>query len=158
MTTKLFVTLPALALIVALSGSAVADNGISQATLQDMGLAGIELMSDADAMAIRGLGYDLSTNTPEPPRSDNKPWSLAFGVSYAEVEENGHDWFGGEAATLDGFVALGKYMASGEHFSEAGITKVESNELRVKGHPATMEINTKSLRVYAGGFATASSL
>ncbi len=156
--TKLFVTLPALALVVALSGSAVADNGISQATLQDMGLAGIELMSDADAMAIRGLGYDLSTNTPEPPRSDNKPWSLAFGVSYAEVEEDGHGHLDGEAATLDGFVALGKYMASGEHFSEAGITKVESNELRVKGHPATMEINTKSLRVYAGGFATASSL
>ena len=155
--TKLFVTLPALALVVALSGSAVADNGISQATLQDMGLAGIELMSDADAMAIRGLGWHGNT-MPEPPTSVNKPWSLAFGVSYAEVEEDGHGHLDGEAATLDGFVALGTYMASGDHFSEAGITKVESNELRVKGHPATYNINTKSLHVYAGGYATASSL
>ena len=49
-------------------------------------------------------------------------------------------------------------MASGEHFSEAGIVKVEMHELQVKGQPATLNIKTKSLRVYAGGFATASSL
>lgn len=155
--TKLFVTLPALALVVALSGSAVADNGISQATLQDMGLAGIELMSDADAMAIRGLGYDGGHSMPEPSSSD-KPWTLAFGISYAAAEQDAHGGFDGEAGTLDGFLAEGKYMASGEHFSEAGITKVESHELQVKGLPATLEIKTKSLRVYSGGFATSSSL
>ena len=152
---KLFATLPALALVVALSGSAVADNGISQATLQDMGLAGIELMSDADAMAIRGMGFDIGNHMPEPTTSD-KPWSLAFGVSFATVE--GENYFEGEAGTLDGFISLGTYMASGEHFSEAGIVKVEMHELQVKGQPATLEIKTKSLRVYAGGFATASSL
>ena len=119
--TKLFVTLPALALVVALSGSAVADNGISQATLQDMGLAGIELMSDADAMAIRGLGYDGGHHMPEPPTGD-KPWTLAFGVSYAKVEDGRKA--PGSAGTLDGFVAEGKYMATGEHFSEAGRHKL----------------------------------
>jgi hypothetical protein len=153
--TKFFVTLPALALVVALSGSAVADNGISQATLQDMGLAGIELMSDADAMEIRGLGYNGGHNTPEPPTSD-KPWTLAFGVSYAHVGE-GH-YSQGSAGTLDGFIAEGKYKAAGEHFSEAGRTTIESHELQVGGLPATMSIQTKSLRVFAGGFASGSSL
>ena len=152
MTTKLFVTLPALALIVALSGSAVADNGISQATLQDMGLAGIELMSDADAMAIRGMGFEFGDRVPNPPLGD-KPWSLAFGISYATVE-SGHS----EAGTVDGFIAEGKFMAAGEHLSEAGFVKVGTHDLQVKGLPATLEIHTTSLRVYAGGFATASSL
>ncbi|MCH7750652.1 MAG: hypothetical protein IH898_00640 [Planctomycetes bacterium] len=152
MTTKLFVTLPALALIVALSGSAVADNGISQATLQDMGLAGIELMSDADAMAIRGMGFDGGNHMPKPPTSD-KPWSLAFGISFATVGVGN-----GSAGTIDGFIAEGKFMAAGEHLSEAGFVKVEAHDLQVKGLPATLEIHTTSLRVYAGGFATASSL
>ncbi len=152
MTTKLFVTLPALALIVALSGSAFADNGISQATLQDMGLADIELMSDADAMTIRGLGWDGGHDIPEPPTGD-KPWSLAFGISYATVGTGN-----ASAGTVDGFVAEGKFMAAGEHFSEAGLVRVGEHELQVKGLPATLEIHTTSVRVYAGGFATASSL
>ncbi len=152
---KLFVTLPALALVVALSGSAVADNGISQATLQDMGLAGIELMSDADAMEIRGLGFNGGGHMPEPTTSD-KPWTLAFGISYAKVKDGRHSQ--GSAGTLDGFVAEGKYMAAGEHFSEAGRVTIETHELQVKGLPATLEINTKSLRVFAGGFASGSSL
>ncbi len=152
MTTKLFVTLPALALIVALSGSAFADNGISQATLQDMGLAGIELMSDADAMAIRGMGFDGGGYIPKPPTSD-KPWSLAFGISYATVEKDR-----ASAGTVDLFVAEGKFMAAGEHLSEAGFVKVRTHDLQVKGLPATLEIHTTSVRVYAGGFATASSL
>ncbi len=158
MMTKLFVTLPALALVVALSGSAVADNGISQATLQDMGLAGIELMSDADAMAIRGMGFHGGFNMPESPNSENKPWSLAFGFSYAEVEQDHLGGLDGEAGTIDLFIAEGKFMASGEHFSEAAIVNVEMHELQVKGQPATLEIKTQSLRVFAGGFATASSL
>jgi hypothetical protein len=151
---KLFVSLPALALVVALSGSAVADNGISQTTLQDMGLAGIELMSDADAMEIRGLGYNGGGHQ-EPPTSD-KPWTLAFGISYAKVEDGRHAK--GSAGTLDGFVAEGKYLAAGEHFSEAGRVTIESHELQVGGAPVLLEINTKSLRVFAGGFASGSSL
>mgnify|MGYP007059505077 CR=1 FL=1 len=135
--TKLFVTLPALALVVALSSSAVADNGINEATLADMGLAGIELMDDSEAMQVRGLGYN--------------------GVSFAGVE-GGDEHSGAKAGTLDGFIAEGKFMASGEHYSEAGLTKVESHELQVKGQPATLEIKTKSIKVFAGGFATASSL
>lgn len=155
--TKLFVTLPALALVVALSSSAVADNGINEATLADMGLAGIELMDDSQAMEIRGLGYNGGGHKMPKPSKNEKPWSLAFGVSYASVEDGGWHQNAG-AGTVDGFVAEGKFMAAGEHYSEAGITKVESHELQVKGQPATLEIKTKSLKVFAGGFATASSL
>jgi hypothetical protein len=102
-------------------------------------------------MEIRGLGYQ----PPEPSTSD-KPWTLAFGVSYATV---GSDYHGSASAgTIDGFVAEGKYMAMGEHFSEAGITKVQSHELQVKGLPATLTIDIKSTRFFAGGFASGSSL
>jgi len=153
---KFIAIVPALALVVALSNSVVADNGIGEATLADMGLAGIEVMSDTEAMEVRGLGYDGGGYIPEPSGHD-KPWSMAFGVSFANVAggKKGHN---AEAGTLDGFAAEGKYMASGEHFSEAGKTITKSHELQVKGAPATLEIHTKSVRVYAGGFATASSL
>lgn len=155
--TKLFVTLPALALVALLSASAVADNSISQATLQDMGLAGIQVMSDADAMAIRGMGYNGGNHMPKPDKKAEKPWTLAFGVSYATVEK---DHYGDEAAagTLDGFIAEGKYMAMGEHGSEAGWSKTETKVLEVKGAPATLETTTKSFRVFSGGFASGQSL
>ncbi len=166
--TKIIATLPALALVFALSSSAFADNGlVSQSALQEMGLAGIEVMSDQDAMSIRGLGYDGGYGMPTPSDGHEKPWSLAFGVSYASVGgEGGHEGSysgnghggGAGAGTLDGFIAEGKFMASGEHFSEAGKVVTKSHELQVKGQPATLEIKTKSIRVFAGGFATASSL
>ena len=160
--TKLIATLPALALVVALSNSAVADNGISQNTLQDMGLAGIEVMSDSEALAIRGMGYTgpKLPKMPKPKDGHKKPWSLAFGVSFATVDSGeGKGKHGSASAgTLDGFLAVGKFMASGEHFSEAGKTVTKSHELQVKGQPATLEIHTKSIRVFAGGFATSSSL
>ena len=154
--TKLFVTLPALALVALLSTSAVADNGISQSTLSDMGLAGIQVMSDADALEIRGMGYNGGNHMPKPSKAE-KPWTLAFGVSYATVEK---DHYGDEAAagTLDGFIAEGKYMAMGEHGSEAGWSKTETKVLEVKGEPATLETHTKSFRIFSGGFATGSSL
>ena len=153
--TKIFAILPALALVVALSGSAVADNGISEATLADMGLAGVETMSDNEALSVRGMGYSGGGYLPQPHDGHEKPWSLAFGVSYATVEGKRGDT---GAGTLDGFMAEGKFMASGEHYSEAGLTVTKSHELQVKGEPATLEIRTKSIKVFAGGFATSSSL
>ncbi len=143
---KLSVTLPALALVVALSGSAMAENGaISTATLNEMGLAGIELMSDEAAMEIRGQGFLADHSA-----------SLAFGLSFASVDhENGAN---GSALTIDACLADGKYMAMGSHLSEAVITKSESHELWVKGVLAEKTVWTKSLKVAAGGMATASSL
>ncbi len=153
--TKIFATLPALALIVAMSGTAMAENGaVSETALQEMGLAGIEVMSDDAAMAIRGKGWHGGYPLPNPPVGSDKPWSLAYGASYANVGSGG----GTGAGTFDGFVAEGKYMASGEHLSEAGRTTVTSELLEVKGLPATLNVTTNSIRVFAGGFATSSSL
>ena len=148
--TKLFAIVPALALVVALSGSALAENGtVGTTTLQDMGLAGLEIMSDESAMEIRGKGYQGGNHQPHV----KKPWSAAYGSSFAGIA-----YEGAEAGTLDGFAAEGKYMAAGEHFSEAGKTVTESHLLEVKGLPAILEVNTTSVRVFAGGFSSASSL
>jgi len=148
--TKLFAVLPALALVVALSGSALAENGtVSVTALQEMGLAGLEEMSDESAMEIRGKGYSGGMHMPHA----EKPWSAAYGSSYANVGD-----FGTGAGTIDRFAAEGKYMAAGEHFSEAGKIVTTTKLLEVKGLPATLEVTTKSIRVFAGGFASSSSL
>ncbi len=142
----LSVTLPALALVVALSGSAMAENGaISTATLNEMGLAGIELMSDEAAMKIRGQGFLVDDSA-----------SLAFGLSFASVEYDND--LEGEGLTIDAFLADGKYMAMGEHLSKAVVTKTKIEELWVKGILAEMTVKIRSLSVVAGGMASASSL
>ena len=180
--TKLFVTLPALALVVALSGSALANNGaISNATLDEMGLSGIALMSDEQALAVRGLGWEGDHHFPELDRRHKKPWSMAFGISHAEVnndqnengnghggnghgtalnDHNGHD--GGflgsaSAGTLDGFLAVGRYSASGSHLSEAIITRTRTKVEDVPGVGKVTKTRIRSLGVASGGKASSMS-
>jgi len=142
----LSVTLPALALVVALSGSAMAENGaINSTTLNEMGLTGIELMSDEAAMEIRGQGFLKS-----------KSASLAFGLSLAFI--NYDNEINADGLTIDAFLADGKYMAMGEHLSKAVITKTKTKELWVKGILAEVKVKIRSLSVAAGGMASASSL
>lgn len=159
---KFFAVLPALALMVALSSNAIAENGsVNEQSLQAMGLGGIQIMSDEVAMTIRGKGFQGGGYHPPAPTGSEKPWTIAFGVSYAHVGNVGFDGWevsGTGAGSVDGFVAEGKYMAAGEHFSEAGKSYTKTTELQVKGAPATLEIKTRSIRVFAGGFATSSSL
>ena len=62
------------------------------------------------------------------------------------------------AGSVNGFFAEGQYMAEGQNFSEAGKTTTTSVLLEVKGLPATLTVTTKSIRVFAGGFASSSSL
>ena len=154
---KIFATLPALALVVALSSSTLADNGVvSEATLAEMGLAGIQVMSDEAALTVRGMGYmpnGDSGNGNGHHRHGKKPWSMAFGLSYAKIDKDG-----AEAGTHDGFRAIGKYRAAGEHFSEAGITKTKVHEFQLDGLPATKTTKTRSLYLYSAGFASSSSL
>jgi hypothetical protein len=135
---KLSVFLPAVALLIALSGSAMAENGaISSAKLNAMGLGGIELMSDADAMQIRGQGF-----------------SLAFGISYARTGNQG----GASAGSLDGYLAKGKFMAMGDHYSEAGTSMTETHKLFVKGKLVKKTVWSKTRTIGAGGGASSSSL
>ena len=69
----------ATSMIVALAGVAQADYGMpSQETLQAMGLSGIQVMSDREAMDVRGFGYRSS-------RKHKKSVAIAFGISYAAV-------------------------------------------------------------------------
>ena len=158
---KIFVALPALALLIALSPNALAENGaVSVQSLQAMGLAGIQVVSDDVAMTIRGKGFQGGGHH-KPPKGSEKPWNMSFGVSYAHVGNVGLEGWevsGTGAGSVDGFIAEGKYITSGEHFSEAGKTYTKSTELQVKGAPATLEIKTRSIRVFAGGFANSTSL
>lgn len=96
-------------LLVAFVGVAQAEQGMpSQATLRAMGLSGMQVMNDREAMDVRGMGYYSSHSK-----------AIAFGVSYASVG-GGH---GPSAGSVDGFYAEGKYHAGGEHGSHA--SKVE---------------------------------
>lgn len=148
---KLFVTLPALALALTISSNALAENGaISSEKLHEMGLTGIQRMSDEAALDIRGMGYVSNHG--------HKSLSLAFGISYARVESGENHLGEADAGTLDGYLAVGKYMAMGEHLSEATIVKSKSHELWVKGKLAEKKVWTSSLTVGAGGKASASSL
>ncbi len=143
---KLFVIMPALALAVALSGSALAENGsIGNATLNAMGLGGMQVMSDEQAMTVRGKGFLVPGSA-----------ALAFGISYATVG-NGGIFSPNSAGTADGFLADGTFMASGTQLSTATQTRTTIDILTVKGLPATTTTNIRSLTIGAGGFATSSA-
>jgi hypothetical protein len=95
----------AASLLATLSSAAQAEQGMpSQATLRAMGLSGMQVISDRDALNIRGMGYQKSHSK-----------AIAFGASYAKV--NGK---GAEAGTVDGYYAEGKHYAGGAHGSIAG--------------------------------------
>lgn len=160
---QLSITLPALALVVALSGSAMAENGaINTATLNEMGLAGIEMMSDEAAMEIRGQGF-----------------SQVFGDSFAKLSVGnsivgipgnsipcngncGHgSWFlggrHGSTETSNNYSANGLHMAMGSSFSEAMFSESMTVEVSVNGM-VSKTVTTLSLSIGAGGMASASSL
>ena len=51
-------------LIAMLAGFAQADQGLpSAATLADMGLAGMQVISDSEALAVRGQGFTVITTS-----------------------------------------------------------------------------------------------
>ena len=158
--TKFFATLPAFALVVALSSSAVAQNGLpSNAALEAMGLSGIQILSDSDAMAIRGMGYQPPHNPHD--GGKDKPWSAASGLSYANVGDagvHGDSVSGTGAGTIDYAAAEGKFMAEVSHGSEAIKTWTETHSLEIKGSPGTVNTTSTTIRVFSGGFAKASSL
>jgi hypothetical protein len=95
----------AASMLVAFVGIAQAENGMpSQSTLRAMGLSGMQVMSDREAMNVRGMGYSSHGST-----------AIAFGISYAHA--GGRD---ASAGSLDGFFAKGKHYAGGSHGSIAG--------------------------------------
>jgi len=167
---RIILAVPVLALAVFLSGSAQAADGVpSDTTLKAMGLAGMHIMSDTEAMAIRGLGF-------EPPKrkKGHGSSSSAWGNSWASVGNQGGgkpprpktkgsngggngNGGGAGAGSKDGFRAHGRYKAGGDHFSEAKIVTTDSKTVGGKKNGITTT-KVHSVYVFAGGGASAYSL
>lgn len=154
---RCFVGLIAAGLIVGLTGFASAEQGLpSESMLSAMGLAGMQVMSDEDALAIRGFGYDPWHGYG---KNAKKPMATAYGHSYASI--SGH---GANAYSEDGFHTKGKHKTGGKHKSHASliVQKVphhgggwgqESRGSHGGGHAP----RAKQVTVFAGGFSHAST-
>jgi len=91
-------------LVVALASAsqASAANGLpSQATLEAMGLSGLNVMTDSEGLAIRGLGYTGAS---------------AYGKSWANVSTHY-----ASAGSVNGYNVKGKHLAGGRNESEAEV-------------------------------------
>src|SRR5262245_58704704 len=95
--------------VVALAGRQTAalaeDGGPSAATLREMGLSGMAIMSDDEAMEIRGEGFGSGGSS-----------ASAGGSSFANIETPD-----GSAASENGYSAHGKHEADGSNLSFAGV-------------------------------------
>jgi len=141
------------ALVCAAGSTASAAGSIPSGTLDGMGLSGLTVMTDSDALSIRGKGFSggFRKGCKTCGSRAKKPWSSAFGNSFATI-----DIEDGGAHSENGYAAEGAYAASGENFSEAGsqITNVEV--VVIDG--VTKSITTScTTRVFAGGFSSAMS-
>jgi len=126
------------AALLACVGQVQAANGVvPSSTLEAMGLGGATIVSDTAASEVRGMGF--------------LPISIAAGGSFAGVGHNG-----AAAGSVNGYIAAGKYAASGANFSEAGITKTNTRSVDINGVTKSVT-TTKSIRVYAGGFSSSMS-
>jgi hypothetical protein len=82
----------------------------SQTTLEAMGLSGMYVMSDQDALAIRGFGFGSGSQ------------ASAWGSSFANVSV-----MGASAGSQNGYNASGEHHAEGANFSEASATITHSS-------------------------------
>jgi hypothetical protein len=152
MSKVLFSTLAAALVCVAVSNANAAE-GISASTLADMGLSSMTVMSDSQAMAIRGKGFtgvcDACGRT--------EPMTKAFGNSFATMNlANCPDCVAvdGSAHSENGYTAMGPYYSAGTNFSEAGAVHTTVESVDVGGVVTTLTKST-SARVFAGGYSTA---
>jgi hypothetical protein len=108
----------------------------SRSDLDNMGLAGMTVMSDHDAMGIRGQGFS-------PIQSSS---AQAFGGSAALLILPGGTVVGG-AGSLNVYNSNGTFIAKGHNYSEAGAT-ISS----VQAVPGVGSIVTATtIKVWAGG-------
>jgi hypothetical protein len=151
------------ALIGVAATTANAANDISSSMLAEMGLSGLSVISDSEALAIRGKGFAGGTQNGHcrlcGPRAKKEPWSAAFGNSFADIRlgdacpDCGPD---GEAHSENGYAAEGPYAASGENFSEAGAEVTNIEVVVIDGSTKSITTTLKA-RVFAGGFSSAMS-
>jgi hypothetical protein len=147
MNTKYFLCVLAAAAF-AMSDTAIAyDGAINDATLSAMGLGGATIVSDDDAMQVRGTGF-----------------AIAAGGSFAFVGSHR-----AAAGSANGYLAAGRHFAGGVNKSYAGktVTKIEISGRPQRPGPVvrngnpqprpTRTVTIKSVRVYAGGYSAAAS-
>lgn len=145
----------AVAMLMSVAVSAQAEDGIAASTLADMGLGGLSVMSDSQALAVRGKGYcggNYSGCKTCGPRGKKSPWSSAFGNSFATYQDKN----GNGSHSENGYTAEGPYAASGENFSEAGGIVTNTETVVVDGITKTVT-TTCSTKVFAGGYSSAMS-
>jgi hypothetical protein len=155
MNKTIFSMLVATLVCVAVS-TARADDGIASGKLADMGLSSLSMMSDSDALAVRGKGFDGFNGCDGcNPRPRKAPSSAAFGNSFATVAAC--DGCGaGISHSENGYAAEGTYGAGGSNVSEAGFVKTTVESVVIDG--ITRSVTTTSgLRVFAGGSSSAMS-
>lgn len=140
--------------------SAKAENSISSTTLSEMGLSGISMMSDNDALAIRGKGFlggiDNRVCSDCGPRSNVPSLAGVLGQSEATIAmEDCPDCVPtGGAHSENGYLAFGPYFAAGSNYSEAGAV-VSKTEIVDIGGVLTSITNICTTKVFAGGNSTA---
>ena len=157
---KTILPMAAAMLICMVVTSAQADQSISTSTLDEMGLSGLIVMSDSDAMSVRGMGYSNgghgSKKNHHSKKKSQKSSASASGKSWAEVEFEGDKLdVEAEAGTNNRYDAKGKYEASGDNFSEAKMTKSWSKEVEYTDGTTNIETKTFKVHVEAGGWSSA---
>ncbi len=157
---KTTLSLLAAVLVCMVATSAQADQGISSGTLEAMGLSGLTVMSDSDALSIRGMGYSsggYESGGDYEHNKSKKPWAKASGESWAEVEFEGDDKVDveAEAGSENSYAAEGKYKASGETFSEAELEKSWTTRIDYGNDDYMIETKTFKIEVEAGGWSSA---
>jgi hypothetical protein len=106
-------------LVIAGQSRALAEDGApSRATLNDMGLSGLTVISDDEAMDIRGEGFGSGGSS-----------AAAWGSSWANVETPF-----GSAGSENSYDAHGKHSASGSNLSFAGFEITTSGGGKDDGH------------------------
>jgi hypothetical protein len=152
------------AALVCVAGSAKAANGISSTTLGQMGLTGLTVMSDSDALAIRGLGFSTSINHSMGtggccgPRGSASPGTAVAGSSFATMHVSSTLASDcptcsqtGDSHSQNSYVAAGPYSSSGDNYSEAGSTITKTETVVGVGSLTT----SCTTLVWAGGHSSA---
>jgi hypothetical protein len=142
----------AVALVYAAGSSAMADQVVSSSTLDAMGLSGLVVMSDSDAMTVRGMGYSGGHSSGNYSKKV-KTRAKATGESWAVVEFEG-ETKEAEAGSENSYDAKGRYKASGENGSEAELEKTNIETLE-NGDGAYSIITKFKVKVSAGGYSSA---
>lgn len=130
----LICTLATVALVVAANTSR-ADNHIPNNALNEMGLSGLTVMSDSEAMNVRGQGF-----------------AFAGGISWTTV-----GLFDNSAGSVNVYGTLGKYEASGANASVGGVVRFRIKDVDHSDSTSSRETRVRGYVIGAGGFSTAKS-